>query len=91
MAQQLTNPASIHGDVGLIPALLSGLRIIVAISCGLGCRIGSDLALLWLWHKPVATVPFGPLDWESPYATGADLKKRLKKKDFKIRTCGEGK
>ena len=26
--------------------------------------------LLWLWHKPVATAPTGPLAWEPPYAAG---------------------
>ena len=36
-------------------ALLSGLRIHIAMSCGVGCRCSSDLALLWLWHSPVAT------------------------------------
>ena len=27
-----------------------------------------DLALLWLWHRPVAIAPIGPLAWEPPYA-----------------------
>ena len=25
------------------------------MSCGVGCRRGSDLALLWLWCRPAAT------------------------------------
>ena len=25
--------------------------------CGIGCRQGSDPALLWLWRRPVATAP----------------------------------
>ena len=33
-----------------------------------------DLALLWLWCRPVATVAIRPLAWEPPYATGAALK-----------------
>jgi len=41
------------------------------VSCGVGCRRGSDPALLWLWHRPVATAPIQPLAWESPYAAGA--------------------
>ena len=45
------------------------------MSCGVGCRYHLDLALLWLWHRPVATVPIGPLVWEPPHATGAALKR----------------
>jgi len=41
------------------------------VSCGVGCRHGSDPALLWLWHRPVATAPIRPLAWEPPYAAGA--------------------
>ena len=43
----------------------------IAVSCGVGCRCGSDPALLWLWRRPVATAPIGPLAWEPPYAAGA--------------------
>ena len=39
-----------------------------------------DLALLWLWRKPTATVPIGPLAWELPYAEGAAVKKKEEKK-----------
>ena len=41
------------------------------MSCGVGCRCGSDHVLLWLWHKLVATAPIRPLAWEPPYVTGA--------------------
>ena len=41
------------------------------MSCGVGCRRGSDPALLWLWRRPVPTAPIGPLAWEPPYAAGA--------------------
>ena len=37
----------------------------------MGCRRGSDPALLWLWHRPVATAPIQPLAWEPPYAAEA--------------------
>ena len=47
----------------------------VAVSCGVGCRHGSDLVLLWLWHRPAATAPIRPLAWEPPYASGAALEK----------------
>ena len=35
--------------------LLSGLGI---------WRCGSDPMLLWLWHRPAAVAPIGPLAWE---------------------------
>ena len=50
----------------------------VAMSCGLGCRCGSDPSLLWLWRRLKATAPTGLLAWEPPYATGAALKKQKK-------------
>ena len=31
--------------------------------CGVGRRCGSELALLWLWHRPAATAPIQPLAW----------------------------
>ena len=56
-------------------ALLSGLRIQVATSCGVDCRHSSDPALLWLWRRLAATAPIRPLAWEPPYAVGAALEK----------------
>jgi len=56
------------------------------VSCGVGCRRGSDPALLWLWRRPVATAPIRPLAWEPPYAAGAAqeiAKKTKKKKKFR--------
>ena len=63
-------------------ALLSGLRIGVAMSCGVGRRHGSDPTLLWLWHRPVATALISPLAWESPFGVGAaqEMAKSQKKK-----------
>ena len=51
----------------------SGLRIRLR-------RCGSDPALLWLWlwHKPGATAPTGPLTWEPPCASRAALKRQHK-------------
>ena len=53
---------------------------------GVGHRRGSDLALLWLWHRPAATALIGPLAWEPLYALGAALKrqKRKEKKEKNI-------
>ena len=60
-------------------ALLSGLRIRVAVSCGAGHRLGLDPVLLWLWCRPAATALIGPLAWEPPYVAGAALKKTKNK------------
>ena len=46
------------------------------MSCGIGRRHGSYPELLWLWCRPEATVPIGPLVWEPPYAMGVALKDR---------------
>jgi len=62
------NSTSIHEDVGLIPGL--------TMSCGVGCRCGSDPALLWLWHRPAAVALIRSLAWELPYATGTALKSK---------------
>ena len=53
------------------------------MSCGVGSRCGWDLALLWLWHRQVATAPIRPLTWEPPYATGAALKRPKKERKKK--------
>ena len=45
------------------------------MSCGVGRRHGSDLALVWLWRRLVATAPIRPLAWELPYAMSAALEK----------------
>ena len=56
------------------------------MSCGAGCRRGSDPVLLWLWRRPVATAPIQPLAWESSYAAGAaqEMAKRQKQKKKKF-------
>ena len=51
------------------------------MSCGVGRRCGSDPVWLWLWRRPVATAPVGPLPWEAPYAAEAaqEMAKRQRK------------
>ena len=47
------------------------------MSCGAGCRHGSDPAWLCLWLAAAAAlIPL--LAWELPYATGVALKKKKK-------------
>ena len=53
------------------------------MSSGVGCRRGSDPALLRLWRRPVATAPIQPLAWEPPYAAGAALEKAKRQKKRK--------
>ena len=49
------------------------------MSCDIGYRLGSDLALLWLWHMPAATAQIRPLPWEPSYTAGVALEKPKKK------------
>ena len=49
------------------------------MSCGVGWGRGSDPPLLWLWHRPAAVAPAGPLAWEPLYAISVALKRKKKK------------
>ena len=51
-----------------VQSSLSGLRIWHSVSCGEGLRCGSDLVLLWLLCRLVATASIWPLPWELPCA-----------------------
>ena len=55
----------------------------------LWCRshLGSDLALMWLWHRLVATVPIRPLAWEPPYAVGVATPLKTNKQTNKQKCC----
>ena len=83
MAQWLTNPTRNHGVAGSVPALAQWVNE-NAVSCCVGCRRGSDPALLWLWRRQVATAPIGPLAWEFPYAAEVALEKAKRQKKKKI-------
>ena len=69
--QWLTDPSRNHEAVASIPGL---------------AQWGKDLALLWLWCRPVAIAPIRPVAWEPPCAVGAALEKakrpKKKKKNF---------
>ena len=57
------------------------------MSRGVGCRCGSDPKLLWLWCRPAAAAQIQSLAWELPYAVGAALKKKKKKKVIEYLQC----
>ena len=53
-------------------------ELVMAGGCGVGHRLGSDPALLWLWRRLAAVALIRP--WEPPYAANAALKSKKKKK-----------
>ena len=79
VAQWLTNTTRNHEVAGLIPCLAQWLKDpVLPVSCGVGCRLGWDPALPWLWHRLANTAPIGPLAWEPPCAVGVALEKTKK-------------
>mgnify|MGYP001354307167 CR=1 FL=1 len=56
----------------------------IAKSCSVGCRCSSDLALLWLWCRPIAAALIRSLAWELPYVAGVAVKIKYKYKNVHI-------
>ena len=51
------------------------------MNCGVGCRHGLYLVLLWLWHRLAAVALIIPIAWDPQYAVIEALKS--KKKEIK--------
>ena len=73
---------SVHEVAGLIPILTQWVKgqVLLQAVGGIGHRCSSDPALLWLWHRPAATVLVPPLALVLPYAAGAAIKKKKKER-----------
>ena len=52
----------------------------VAVSCDVGSQTWPGSGAVWLWHRPPAIAPIGPLAYEFPYDVGVALKSKKKKK-----------
>ena len=44
-----------------IPGLGQWVKDLVSVSCGVSCKHGYDLALMWLWCRLTAIAPIRPL------------------------------
>ena len=69
-------------------ASLSGLRIGISVSCGVGRKQGLDPMVSWLWCRLAAAAPFQPLPWELVYAAGAALKEEEEKESYTTYPAG---
>ena len=67
-------------QLGTMRLRVGSLALLCGLSCGIGCRQGSDMVWLWLWHRLATVAPIRSLDWEPPYATNVALKSNKRKR-----------
>ena len=62
----------------------------MGVSCSVGHRRGSDLALPWLWCRPAAAAPIQCLAWELACASNVTLKRKKETQKQKKEKAGFG-
>ena len=83
MAQQVKSLSSTHEEAGLIPGLSVGGGSHIAVSCGVGCRCGSGVAVAVV-HAGSCSSSLTPSLGISKCRRSSPLKKKKKKKKFGI-------
>ena len=70
------------GSINGLPQWIKDLLLLqAAVQVSVGCRCNSDLVLLWLWVRPVAAAPIGPLAQGLPYTEGPAMQKEIKNRN----------
>ena len=71
----------IHEDSGSIPDLPQSVGDLALPWAVVWSQTWLRSGMLWPWCRPAAVAPIWPLAWELPYAVGAALKRKRKKKN----------